>query len=158
MNNLEIIGLDDEFPVRKVAEEAYKRLKQTAPLEIDVAFADEDEIRRLNRETRGIDAVTDVLSFPNFDGIRYKILALSDYPTDVDEDSGRLPLGSICICKKRAAEQAEEYGHSLAREICYLALHGVLHCFGYDHANAVDEEEMTALAEEIMAAANVGRD
>lgn len=160
MNNLEILCFDEEatkYPLAQIADAAYKKLGQTAPLEIEVAFVTEDEIRTLNRENRDVDRVTDVLSFPNFDGIRYKTLTLNDYPSEIDEESGRLPLGSICVCESRAAEQAEEYGHSLLREVCYLTLHGILHCFGYDHMNEKDEKEMTELAEEIMTAAGVGR-
>ena len=59
-------------------------------------------------------------------------------------------LGEIFICLKRAEEQAEEYGHSLKREVTNLAVHGFLHCFGYDHIEKKDEEEMTALAEKVM--------
>ena len=58
---------------------------------------------------------------------------------------------------QRAKEQAEEYGHSLEREVCYLALHGILHCFGYDHIEKADEEQMTALAEQIMTKLNLKR-
>ena len=67
-------------------------------------------------------------------------------------------IGSICICLKRAEEQAEEYGHSLEREVCYLVLHGILHCFGYDHIQPDDEKEMSDLAEKIMNELNLKRD
>ena len=77
---------------------------------------------------------------------------------DIDPDSGNLIIGSVAICEKRAEEQAAEYGHSVIREVCYLALHGILHCFGYDHIEKADEEEMTALAEKIMNKINLTRD
>lgn len=158
--NLEVLCEDCEvenYPLSDVAAAAYEKLKQTSSLAIEIIFVDEDEIKRLNREQRGIDSVTDVLSFPYLDGIRYLDINADEHCDDVDED-GRLLIGSVCICKKRAEEQAVEYGHSLKREICYLALHGILHCFGYDHMTEKDELEMSSLAEEIMDGLNIGRE
>lgn len=161
MNNALSIYCEDEegknYPLQKVADAACETLKQTAPLAIEVAFVSEDEIRTLNKERRGKDAVTDVLSFPYYDGIRYKTLDINDYAGDVNKEDGRLLVGSICVCEKRAKEQAEEFGHSEAREVCYLVAHGILHCFGYDHIEKKDEEEMTALADKIMSAAGIER-
>ena len=105
-----------------------------------------------------MDRVTDVLSFPCVDGVRHRVIDRRDFPCDVDEETGRVLIGSVCVCTERAAEQAESYGHSLKRELTYLALHGFLHCFGYDHIVEEDEREMTALAEEIMREIGVGRD
>ena len=65
-------------------------------------------------------------------------MCIRDSPCDVD-DEGNLFVGSIAVCKKRAAEQAEEYGHSYRRELNYLLVHGIMHCLGYDH---MTEEEM----------------
>ena len=101
--------------------------------------------------------MTDVLSFPYLDGIKGKDVKRVDFPDDIDEETGTVLVGSICICLERAKEQAEEYGHSLKREVCYLALHGILHCFGFDHIEKADEEEMTALAEEIMQSLDIKR-
>ena len=143
--------------MQAVADAADKRLEQTAPLAIEIAFVGEDEIRTLNRDKRGKDSVTDVLSFPYYDGIRYKTLDINDYAGNVDEEDGRLLVGSICVCEKRAKEQAADFGHSVNREVCYLVAHGILHCFGYDHIEKNDEEEMTALAEKIMSAAGIER-
>ena len=159
-NNLAIYCENEEYknyPLDKVADLAYKKLGQTAPLAIEIVFVSEDEIRNLNAEQRQIDKVTDVLSFPYLDGIRYKKLTLDGHGGETDEN-GRLLIGSVCICEKRAKEQATEYGHSLMREVCYLALHGVLHCFGYDHMTESDEAEMTTLAKNIMDELNIGRD
>ena len=145
------------YPLQTVADAAGKILNQSAPLAIEVAFVGEDEIRALNRDKRGKDAVTDVLSFPYYDGIRRKTIDINDYAGDVDEEDGRLLIGSICVCEKRAKEQAADFGHSVSREVCYLVAHGILHCFGYDHIEKNDEEEMTALAEKIMSAAGIER-
>ena len=160
MSNLVVYCEDEEgknSPLQTVADAAGKILNQSAPLAIEVAFVGEDEIRALNRDKRGKDAVTDVLSFPYYDGIRRKTIDINDYAGDVDEEDGRLLMGSICVCEKRAKEQAADFGHSVSREVCYLVAHGILHCFGYDHIEKNDEEEMTALAEKIMSAAGIER-
>ena len=133
-----------------------KKLGQTAEISVDLSFVGEDEIRRLNAEYRNIDKVTDVLSFPYLDGIKGKILKADDFSDELD-DEGRILIGSVCICLERAKEQAEEYRHSLLRETTYLLLHGILHCFGFDHIEKADEEEMTSLAEEIMSEINIKR-
>ena len=104
-------------------------VKSDVPLAVEFIFTDEEEIRRLNRELRSTDRVTDVLSFPALDGIKGKALKRRDYPCDID-DEGNLFVGSIAVCKKRAAEQAEEYGHSYRRELNYLLVHGIMHCLG----------------------------
>lgn len=115
----------------------------------EFVFVDEDEIRRLNRETRGIDKVTDVLSYPSLDGIKGKALLAKDYPLELDED-GALFIGSVAVCHARAKEQAEEYGHSLNRELHYLLTHGVLHCLGYDHMSDEDKSEMREREEYVL--------
>ena len=103
--------------------------------EINILLTDDEGIREVNRTMREIDRATDVLSFPMFN------LAPGEHPEewDADPDSGRVPLGDMCISVERARAQAEEYGHSFEREICYLAVHSVLHLLGYDH---LDEGEM----------------
>lgn len=116
-------------------------VKSDVPLAVEFIFTDEEEIRRLNRELRSTDRVTDVLSFPALDGIKGKALKRRDYPCDVD-DEGNLFVGSIAVCKKRAAEQAEEYGHSYRRELNYLLVHGIMHCLGYDHMTEEEKSEM----------------
>ena len=97
--------------------------------EFNVIFVGEDEIRRINREYRGIDKVTDVISF-----------ALEDNE-DMSFEFGRL-LGDIYICVERMKMQAKEYGHSLMREQAFLSVHGLLHLLGYDHMSKEEEEVM----------------
>ena len=104
-----------------------------------------------------MDRVTDVLSFPYLDKIKGRVITRDDFKDDVDEETNSVLIGSVCICLERAKEQAEEYGHSLKREVCYLALHGFLHCLGFDHIEKSDEEEMTALADEIMRELDINR-
>ncbi len=155
---LKIIREDNEpYEFEKIAEAAYKRLGLTDEVSIELDFVSPEEIRRLNNDYRGVDKVTDVLSFPYLDGIKGKDVKRVDFPDDIDEETDTVLVGSICICLERAKEQAEEYGHSIKREVCYLALHGILHCFGFDHIEKADEEEMTALAEEIMQSLDIKR-
>ena len=118
-------------------------------LSAEIEIVDENEIRRLNREIRGIDSVTDVLSFPSLDGIFGKKIEKKNFPYDVDEQ-GNLFLGSIAICRKRAKEQAEEYGHSILREINYLAAHGICHLLGYDHIEEADRKVMREKEERVL--------
>lgn len=118
-------------------------------LRFEFVFVDAEEIQRLNRETRGIDKVTDVLSYPSLDGIKGKALCEKDYPLEADGEGGLL-IGSIAVCYARAQEQAEEYGHSLRRELHYLLTHGVLHCLGYDHMNDQDKAEMREKEEYVL--------
>ena len=107
------------------------------PCEIDVLVTDDEGIRQVNRGMRGVDAATDVLSFPMFE------LTPGDKPgrEDADPESGLVPLGDMCISLERARAQGEEFGHGLKRELCYLAVHSVLHLLGYDH---LDEGPMKA--------------
>lgn len=93
--------------------------------EVDVTLVDNDQIHRINLEQRGVDMPTDVLSFPLGENGKY----------DVNPETGNFMLGDVVISLERAAAQAEEYGHSLQREIGYLTVHSMLHLLGYDHEN-----------------------
>ena len=107
------------------------------PCEINVLLTNDTGIHRVNVDTRNVDAPTDVLSFPMFD------LTPGDKPAEEDADPapGLIPLGDMCISLERAQAQAEEFGHSVERELAYLAVHSVLHLLGYDH---LDEGPMKA--------------
>ena len=109
--------------------------------ELEVLIVDAETIKELNNETRGIDRVTDVLSFPMFDSAADMI----------PEQNGNVFLGSMVICKERANEQAEEYGHSQLREVSFLAVHSTLHLLGYDHELGQEQErEMFAKQEAVL--------
>ncbi|MBR2023713.1 MAG: rRNA maturation RNase YbeY [Clostridia bacterium] len=118
-------------------------------LAVECIAVDEEEIRTLNASQRGVDKVTDVLSFPTLDGILGKKICKKDFPYDMDEE-GNLLIGSIAICEKRAREQAEEYGHSYERELHYLLVHGVMHCLGYDHIEDADKAQMREKEETVL--------
>jgi probable rRNA maturation factor len=126
-------------------------------LAVELIFVDEEEIRRLNNETRNIDKVTDVLSYPTLDGIKGQALCGDDYPYEIDEE-GNLVIGSIAICCQRAKEQAEEYGHSYERELHYLIVHGIMHCLGYDHMEEEDKVEMREKEEYILGKLGITRE
>ena len=136
---------------------ALEGLVEGDDLVFELLAVDEEEIQTLNREHRGIDRVTDVLSFPTMDGIKGQPLYAEEHGELLDEED-RILIGSIVICKKRAEEQAVEYGHSFERELYYLAVHGVLHCLGYDHETDEDKAEMREKEEHIMQKLNLTRD
>lgn len=154
MSNLKIIG-DNGFSLLSEAFEG--EVDSDCTLSAEVVTVSEEEIKRLNIQFRGIDAVTDVLSFPSLDGIYKKKILKTEHLQDLDED-GNLFIGSIAICEKRAKEQAEEYGHSEEREMYYLATHGVCHLLGYDHINEEDKAEMRKAEERALSKINLGRD
>ena len=127
-------------------------------IKVNLSFVDEKTIRKLNKDTRNIDKVTDVLTYPYVELRPKEKLKLSDYKLEVDPDDNRLLIGDIYICTKRAEEQSKEYGHSLNREMCFLFCHGLLHILGYDHIKKEDEEVMTGLQTEILDKLNIKRE
>ena len=132
------------------ADAAFAALSLAGEAEVEVNFVTEEEIRELNARTRDTDRVTDVLSYPMLDEIRP--FTRENYPFDVDPENGRVPLGSIVICREVAARQAEEYGHSRDREETYLFVHGLLHLLGYDHMTEEDKSVMREAEERILSA------
>lgn len=126
------------------------------PLAVEFSFVDEAEIQRLNKELRGVDKITDVLSFPTLDNIKGKALYQQDFPFDIDEE-GRLVIGAVAVCCKRAKEQAEEFGHSYERELHYLLVHGVMHCLGYDHETDEEKAEMRKKEELVLGKLGITR-
>lgn len=125
--------------------------------EAETGIISSDEIRALNADRRGIDAVTDVLSFPALQSVALPFDKAA-YPDDVNPETGCVMLGEVYICLERATEQAEEYGHSLSRELGFLAVHGLLHLLGYDHENEDNAAEMEGLQETILTSAGLARE
>ena len=148
---------DENFDVSLLEQFGAQDVDTDATLCMELVFTDEEGIRSLNASTRGKDAVTDVLSFPNLENIFCKPIRKADFPFDTDEE-GNLFLGSVVICRQRAAQQAEEYGHSLEREVYYLAVHGLCHLLGYDHEEESDKALMREREERILSAMDLGRD
>ncbi|KLU65986.1 MULTISPECIES: rRNA maturation RNase YbeY [Desulfosporosinus] len=143
------IELRDELTelLERAIQEGIRSAAGPEEAEVSLILVDNQRIHELNRDYRGVDRPTDVLSF-----------ALQE-ETDEEPDSEFEDdmLGDIVISVERAREQATEYGHSLKREIVYLAVHGTLHLLGYDHENDADKQEMRAKEEEVMAAIGLER-
>ncbi|MCM1254022.1 MAG: rRNA maturation RNase YbeY [Clostridium sp.] len=141
-----VFSFDMEEVFEKVAKAVLEA--ENCPYEacINLLLTDNENIRAYNREHRGIDKETDVLSFPNLDFERPGDFSMAetkeaDY---FDPDSGELILGDIVISVDKAVEQAEEYGHSQLREFAFLMAHSMFHLCGYDHMT----EEESAVMEE----------
>lgn len=127
--------------------EVLKRESLSTEVEVGLTFVDDEYIRELNRDYRGKDTPTDVLSFPQDDDDGF--VSVPGMP--------RL-LGDIIISMPRAVEQAETYGHSVEREVVYLAVHGMLHLLGYDHEDEEGRSEMRRREEAVMEALGLRRD
>ncbi|PTX64868.1 putative rRNA maturation factor [Melghirimyces profundicolus] len=122
-------------------------VEEVSEAEVSVTFVEDDEIRKLNRDYRQVDRPTDVLSFPQWEpGEKWQV-----------EQGAFVPLGDIVISLPQARRQAEEYGHSLEREVGFLAVHGFLHLLGYDHGNEEEEREMFSRQETILSRVGLKR-
>ena len=125
--------------IKKCIHETLAAERISVPCEINVLVTNDAGIHVINKESRNIDRPTDVLSFPMFQ------LEPGNPPTDwvdyQDPATVLVPLGDMCISLERAEAQANEFGHSLRREVGYLTIHSMLHLLGYDH---LDEAEMKA--------------
>ncbi len=136
---------------------AFKHFKINAKeVEIEVELLSGEEIQELNRDERGIDKVTDVLSFPALEEVTFPFNP-DDYD-DVNPENDCVILGEIYICLDRAIEQANEYGHSVERELGFLVTHGVLHLLGFDHEEDDERKEMENLQDEILNSVGITRD
>lgn len=140
------LDFDYEALIKKVIEASLNDEGCPYEAEVNVLFTDDEEMRIINREIRGIDQPTDVLSFPfieyetpgdfsNLEGNNFDFF----HP-----ETGELILGDIVISVDRAMFQANEYGHSIEREIAFLTVHSMFHLFGHDH---MDEEERIGMEE-----------
>lgn len=121
-------------------------LEQTA---ISLTMVSEEEIKDINREYRGIDKVTDVLSFPQFDNVYAEL--------NPNDKAGEILLGDVIIAEEVAEKQAKEFGHSFEREILYLFCHSILHLIGYDHIKSDEKKVMRLREEAIMAKIGLSR-
>ncbi|CDD55820.1 rRNA maturation RNase YbeY [[Bacteroides] pectinophilus] len=137
--------IPEEEIINKVITQACDYEKCPYEVEVNVLLTDNESIHETNREYRGVDAPTDVLSFPMID---YEAPAdfafLEDSPVEdyFDPDTGELLLGDIVISVEKVMEQAEKYGHSVKRELAFLVAHSMLHLFGYDHMEPDEAEVM----------------
>lgn len=153
-------SFDAEDVAKKVVEKALSYVNCPYDSEVGLFITDNAGIREYNRDYRGIDKETDVLSFPNVDyetpgDFSHVEEGYEDY---FDPDSGRLVLGDMIISAPKVIEQAKAYGHSEKREFAFLIVHSMLHLFGYDHMEEEERLEMEKHQEEILNALEIRRD
>ncbi|CEJ72667.1 metal-dependent hydrolase [[Clostridium] sordellii] len=152
---MEII-LDDRQDKIKVSEELLEKIHDIIVeslhyegyddnYEVSLSFVDNEEIHELNRQYRGVDRATDVLSFP---------LLTDDFDVEIEEES----LGDIVISLERALEQSEEYNHSFEREVCFLVCHSMFHLLGYDHDTEENTKDMRKREEDVLNKLNITRE
>ncbi len=144
------IEIKDEINdvIKMAVEESLRYEECDFEAQVSVTIVDNEEIREINNEHRGIDKPTDVLSFPilEFDEEGNAI----DCDFDIFED-GKVLLGDIVISAERANEQAKEFGHTFKREMAFLTVHSMLHLLGYDHVDDPEgEKEMFEKQKEIL--------
>lgn len=136
-NRQDIVEIPDEINaiIGKVVRECLMVENLSLDYEVSISFVDNREIRELNRDYRGVDSHTDVLSFPM--GEEFIV-------------PGPILLGDIIISAEKALKQGEEYGHSLYREIAYLTAHSMFHLMGYDHMDEKSKSIMREKEKEVM--------
>ena len=158
------LAAGQEKLLHEVIEAAAKYLKLPEGIELDLSIVSNEEIQALNRDYRGLDKPTDVLSFAltevsseyDVDFAHLDLTEEAEETEDIEEtefeNEEAIPqhLGDIIISYPRAQEQAQDYGHSLDRELAFLAVHGFLHLNGYDHQTEEEAQEMFRIQEEVL--------
>ena len=158
------LAAGQEKLLHEVIEAAAKYLKLPEGIELDLSIVSNEEIQVLNRDYRGLDKPTDVLSFAltevsseyDVDFAHLDLAEEAEETEDLEEtefeEEEAIPqhLGDIIISYPRAQEQAQDYGHSLDRELAFLAVHGFLHLNGYDHQTEEEAQEMFKIQEEVL--------
>ena len=145
-NEVENIENNYEQDFTAIIEQALKTLGIEDDVEVSCVLVDDERIHEINREYRHIDRSTDVISFAMEDNDQFYVEGMPR------------TLGDIFISVDHAKKQAEEYGHSLRREMCFLFTHGILHLLGYDHMTDEQEKEMFGLQDEILGALSIERE
>lgn len=155
-----VFAFDETELVTDVLTQTLRDVSCPYEAEINVQITTSEGIRDYNREYRGIDNETDVLSFPavDYDAPADFTIAEKFKNHYINPDTGELFLGDIMLCGQRVIAQAEEYGHSIKREFAFLIAHSVLHLLGYDHLTEEEEEEMFSLQEKILEELGITRD
>ena len=152
------LPVDCEGLAKEVIEAALDYAECPYEAEVNLLLTTDEEIHQMNKEHRGIDRPTDVLSFPM---VEYEEAGQFDFLEDQYDsfhpETGELLLGDIVISVDKVFEQAEEYGHSLLREYAFLIAHSMLHLFGYDHMEEVERKEMEMHQKKIMELVNITR-
>ena len=142
-NEVENFENNYEQDFTAIIEQALKTLGIEDDVEVSCVLVDDERIHEINREYRHIDRSTDVISFAMEDNDQFYVEGMPR------------TLGDIFISVDHAKKQAEEYGHSLRREMCFLFTHGILHLLGYDHMTDEQEKEMFGLQDQILGALSI---
>lgn len=145
-NEVENFENNYEQDFTAIIEQALKTLGIEDDVEVSCVLVDDERIHEINREYRHIDRSTDVISFAMEDNDQFYVEGMPR------------TLGDIFISIDHAKKQAEEYGHSLRREMCFLFTHGILHLLGYDHMTDEQEKEMFGLQDQILGALSIERE
>lgn len=145
-NEVENFENNYEQDFTAIIEQALKTLGIEDDVEVSCVLVDDERIHEINREYRHIDRSTDVVSFAMEDNDQFYVEGMPR------------TLGDIFISVDHAKKQAEEYGHSLRREMCFLFTHGILHLLGYDHMTDEQEKEMFGLQDQILGALSIERE
>jgi probable rRNA maturation factor len=161
-NRQEKLEVTEEFVAKltEVIEFALKEEEVNIKCEVSLLFVDNDEIREINNENRGIDRETDVLSFPMLEYEDKKVFKeiYKDYKfSPIDFDGEELVLGDIVLSLEKVLEQSKDFNHSYEREASYLVVHSVLHLLGYDHMEEDEKKVMRNREEEILNKLNITR-
>ena len=161
-NRQDKIEVNDELIniINEVCEQSLKAEEMNVPYQISLLFVHNEEIREINRDTRGMDKATDVLSFPMLEYPKDKVFKDVYKDTKFNEiylDGDELVLGDMVLSLERAKEQSIEYNHSFNREVCYLVVHSILHLLGYDHMEDEEKKRMREREEEILGNLNITR-
>ncbi len=154
-------GFDIEELANSVADTVLKMEGCAADLEVGLTITDSEGIHELNKEFRGIDAPTDVLSFPNVSYERagdFSVLLGEQLVDLLDPDTGKIMFGDIVINEDRVRSQAEDYGHSIKREFAFLVAHSMLHLCGYDHMEEDEAKVMEKKQEDVLGELGITRD
>ena len=156
----ETFPFDADKLVNQVAQEVLEMERCPYEAQVNVLLTDNKGIHEINRECRGIDAETDVLSFPNLEFVKAGVFQIDDAMKAgcFDPDSGELILGDIMISMDRVREQAESYGHSIKREFAFLIAHSMLHLCGYDHMQEAEAHIIERKQEEALEALGITRE
>ena len=145
----------------KVIEFALKEEDVDIKCEVSLVFVDNDEIKEINNDTRGINKETDVLSFPMLEYENKKVfkeIYINYKFAQSDFDGDELVLGDIVLSLEKALEQSKEFNHSYEREASYLVVHSVLHLLGYDHMEDEEKSAMRSREEEILNKLSITRE
>lgn len=160
-NETEVVfPFDVEEIVKLVAEEILDKEDCPYETQVNVLITDKEGIHGYNREYRGIDRETDVLSFPNLEFSKEGFFDISEEEEAdfFDPDTGELILGDIIVCADKVLEQAQSYGHSTKREFAFLVAHSMLHLCGYDHMDEKEAKVMEKKQEDVLTTLGITRD